>query len=164
MAIVLTKPGGMYSIVMHCTLHKNHIYGGNKMEKRWLGGGGKMLMVGLRDEILFQCKKHSASYTAQDFCMAMSSYFKDRKSGLSAKNIERPKKTARRKGESPASYFFFRDILHEIIRFSRTDAEADALVMVLFEKILETISRPIYAHMEQKGLMSKDISMRGGLR
>lgn len=134
------------------------------MKKKWLGGGGTGLIASLVNGVLFQHERRPESFNVYTFCTVILSYFKDRDLNISVEDIEKTGKGIDpRHRDTSARYFFFNSILPKIIRFSRTNAETDALVMVLLEEILKTISQPIYTKMERPGLMSTDPNIMRGI-
>lgn len=126
------------------------------MEKKWLDDRSQELIEKLMTTYVWLEEHHGHPFRF-NLMKEMLSYSSRRAEGNSVE------KTTDKYffGESPTSEIFICHFLLKISRFKRTDAEADALVMVLFERILETISQPIYAAMERRGLMSPDIDMRG---
>lgn len=130
------------------------------MEKRWLGEDGKKL-IAKTIEHFFASKKLFTSSFHFDFMEAILDYFTEREVGVSVEEIAKGLQRSTLYGSTPASRDFFYNILPEISGFARTDAETDALVMMVFDEVLKTISQPIYAAVERRGLMSPHIDMRG---
>ncbi len=96
-----------------------------------------------------------------DFMKRILTYFAERQEGYTVEEI-----MIGPFGSAPAPAYggggeFIYGVFPMISAFKRTDAEADALVMVLFEEILKLISQPIYARMETRGLLSPNIDIFG---
>lgn len=122
------------------------------MEKRWLDDCSQELIEKLMTTYI-QLEEHYGHPFRFDLVKVMLSYFSKREEGNDVEKMTRQYFF----GESPTSEIFLCHFLLEISRFKRTDAEADALVMVLLERIFETISQPIYAEMEARRLVPQDM-------
>lgn len=122
-------------------------------EKPWMGKEVCTLLTDLKDSFAAKWNEHpSFEVMNSEVVTPIIIYFEKRRRGFPAKDILNAVDYF--KNINAVGYtFFFRDALPRIAAATQTSAEADALIAAFLEQMLSIITRPIYAHMEQKGLM-----------
>lgn len=122
-------------------------------EKSWMRKEACALLADLNDAFTAKWSEHpSFEVMNSEVVTPIITYLEKRRRGFPTWDIL--KAVEHFKNINAIGYtFFFRDVLPKIQEVARTSAEADALIAAFLEHVLSIITRPIYAHMEQKGLM-----------
>ena len=119
------------------------------MEKKWLDESSRKLLEKIVKEFYLSKERRGhllGNCFHKDFMETMFSYLAG--AGLRIDSLGMTCAPL-----SDAHKEFFNRVLPEISVHSRTREERDALVMVLMEKMLGTISQPIYSALEGNGLI-----------
>lgn len=131
------------------------------MKKEWMDAGARKLIGDLKSVFFAQWSGYNAFEVFDcEFEEAVIAYLKKRRRKCPAKDVAN-KLYFFKNSHSEGHDFFLKNVLPKVLAFARTDAEADALIMVLLEEVLALTSRHIYEEMEKRGLMSSTLDILG---
>lgn len=128
-------------------------------EKKWMGKEACTLLASISDTFNAKWKGHpSFEVMNSEIITPIIVYLERRRRGFPTKDILGAVDYF--KNLNVLGYtFFFREALPKITAVAKTSAEADALIAALLDQMISIITQPIYAHMEQKGLMPSPLDI-----